>query len=338
MRLGSLGPIESGAEEAHTRAVHRFTRILAAVVATIAGSTTGLFSSAAATPTPIPELAYVGKIPSLHTYALYTINVDGSSRRLITPRGGVTSNTTFSWSPDGTQIAYVSGTADKLRIVVRALDGGTVKQLTSVRTASSDPSFSPDGRLIAFDRDGKTNYRQIWVMNADGTDKRQLTRSRQFNEWPSWSPDGTKILFERYYGGKRMEIWTMDPDGGNKQKIARVRTLTVNGTWWCACAAWSPDGTKVAYEAITEKHKSSIYVMNADGSGRTRITFRSSTREENPDWSPDGKQIAFYSERFGNAEIVVMDPDGTHQRRITHDPWYDCCPRWKPAPQAPPPS
>jgi TolB protein len=312
-------------------------RILIAVVATIAGSTTGLFSSAAATPTPIPELAYVGKIPKLKTYALYTINLDGSNRQLLTPKGRVTPASSFSWSPDGTHIAYARGVLPQ--IVVRDLAAGVGKQLTSAYVGSSDPSFSPDGKLIAFERWTNDYESQIWLMNADGSDKRRLTNSRQYNEEPAWSPDGTKIIFERYYNGSRMEIWTMDIDGTHKHKIARVKTFrALDGTWWCACPVFSPDGTKIAYEAITEKHKPSIYTMNADGSGRTRITFRSSTREENPDWSPDSKQIAFYSERFGNAEIVVMDADGTHQRRITHDPWYDCCPRWKPAPQSPPPT
>jgi Tol biopolymer transport system component len=211
------------------------------------------------------------------------------------------------------------------------------KQLTMGDLGSSDPSFSPDGKLIVFEREGKSDYRQIWVMDADGTDKRQLTHPRHYDGSPAWSPDGTKIVFERYYRSSRMELWTMDPDGLNKRKIARVRTLsTPDGGWWCACPVWSPDGTKIAYEAVTEEHNPSIYVMSADGTNRTRITFRSATREENPDWSPDGKQIAFYSERFGNAEIVVMDGDGTHQRRITDDPWYDCCPRWKPPPPLPP--
>jgi Tol biopolymer transport system component len=311
--------------------MHRLACIVAAVIA--ATATVGL--SSAAPPTPSPMIAYVGKIPKLKTYALYTINTDGSNRQLITPRGHVTRASAFSWSPDAKQIAYARGDEGYGRIFVKNLDGSGAKRLTSGTNGDSNPSFSPDGALIAFDRWDAQDHRQIWVMNADGTSKRRLTHSNQLNGSPVWSPDGQKILFERYYGGSRMEMYTMNADGTTKQKIARVRTRTDFQGYWCACPAWSPDGTKVAYEAVVGKNPA-IFVMNADGSERTQITHRTRTREENPDWSPDGTQIAFYSERYGNAEIVVMNPDGTKQRRITHDPWYDCCPRWKPAPQAPP--
>jgi Tol biopolymer transport system component len=322
--------------------MHRLACIVAVSIAAIA--TVGL--SSAAPPTPSTVIAYVGKIPKLKTPALYIINTDGSDRRLLTRRGGVAGGT-FDWSPDGQQLAFTSGRPPRLypeQISVVKTDGSGLKRLTAGVRSSMNPSWSPDGKLITFDRDEAVGYaRQIWVMHADGTAKRKLTYSRQVNEWPTWSPDGQKILFETVvgpeFGKKRMELHTMNRDGTEKRLIARVKaTNGIAGKYWCACADWSPDGTKIAYEAPTGKRKPGIFVMNADGTARTQLTHLPQTRDENPDWSPDGTQIAFYSERYGNAEIVVMNADGTHQRRITHDPWYDCCPRWKPAPQGPPPT
>jgi len=69
--------------------------------------------------------------------------------------------------------------------------------------------------------------------------------------------------------------------------------------------------------------------MNANGSGARQLTHNR-VRDENPDWSPDGTRIAFYSERPGNAEIYFMNADGTGVVRVTHDPWYSSLPRWRP--------
>ena len=74
----------------------------------------------------------------------------------------------------------------------------------------------------------------------------------------------------------------------------------------------------------------SIYVVTADGTGLSRLTRHASLWEEEPDWSPDGKWIASYSERAGNAEIYVIGADGRHLKRITRDPAYVMYPRWRP--------
>jgi TolB protein len=79
-----------------------------------------------------------------------------------------------------------------------------------------------------------------------------------------------------------------------------------------------------------------IYVMNADGSDMTRLTF-DPAGDNGPQWSPDGQQILFQSDRdkvpgemSGDDEIYVMNPDGTEQTRLTHHAGQDAFPRWSP--------
>ena len=318
----------------HTLLALRYAAVSAAVAA-LAFAATG-----SGAPGDSTRLAYIGKD------AIYVVNTDGSARELIVR--GVADHTTFSWSPDGRRLAFSGGHERAEEIFVVNVDGSGVKRLTQPprtrkRAAddwSENPSWSPDGSEIAFDgaRKETGGVGHIYVMRADGTGKRQLTRG-QLDQWlPSWSPDGHKIMFEQFVGSQfaipaRIDLYTINPDGTGRKKLARVR----NEADHCACAVWSPDASKIAYEGGGQNGKPDIYVMNPDGSRRTQLTHHRA-RDENPDWSPDGTQIAFYSERPGNAEIYTMKVDGTQQTRVTHDPWYDQAVRWEPPTAIPPPA
>jgi Tol biopolymer transport system component len=192
--------------------------------------------------------------------------------------------------------------------------------------------------VIVFDGSRSNRRTQVFpilTVRADGTGERMLTRPQTPDEFPTWSPDGTSILFDHplgrwgsdgtFHADGRIDLVTMNPEGSGRRKIAQVR----NEPDHCACPAWSPDGTTIAYEAAGPSGKPDIYTMNADGSGEIQLTTDPS-RDENPDWSPDGTQIAFYSERRGNGQIYLMNADGTNQHRITRDPWYDQAVRWRP--------
>jgi Tol biopolymer transport system component len=309
----------------HTRLVRGYV-VIGAAATVLAFATTG--SSAPETST---RFAYIGKD------AIYVINTDGSARELIVR--GIADHTSFFWSPDGRRLTFSGGHERAEEIFVVNVDGSGVKRLTQpprTRKRTDDdwfenPSWSPDGNWIALDGARKETGRapEIYVIRADGTEKRRLTRGPAYKWNPVWSPDGAKIMYEQFVGNStagRIDLYTINPDGSDRRKLTRVRSESDH----CACAMWSPDGTKIAYEAKGENSKPDIYVMNADGSARVQLTHHRA-RDENPDWSPDGKQIAFYSERPGNAEIYVMDADGTHLSRVTHDPWYDQAVRWEPA-------
>jgi TolB protein len=243
---------------------------------------------------------------------------------------------TFNWSPDGRSLAFTAGpwkgSLDTLRVRIASADGELVRTLPlGTLTSALEPTWSPDGSKH------RAGSLSIYVVNSDGTGLRRLTRHASlWDELPDWSPDGQWIAFERYNarGGKSADVMAVHPDGSGLHRIARVITGPQ-----CACADWSPDGSRIAYQASPSVETSKypeIYVMNADGTQQTQLTFTGNrVRDENPDWSPDGRWIAFYSGRAGNAEIYVIGVNGlkrvTNVKRVTNDPAYVMYPRWRPA-------
>ena len=93
--------------------------------------------------------------------------------------------------------------------------------------------------------------------------------------------------------------------------------------------SWTPDG-KLIYSTIATGN-ADIWIVNADGTGETRLT-NNLAFDEDPGWSPDGTKIAFDTDRDGNFETYAMNADGTNQTRLTNDPAADERPDWKPVP------
>ena len=114
------------------------------------------------------------------------------------------------------------------------------------------------------------------------------------------------------------QVYTVDPDGTDEQLVYNNSEV----------GQWSPDGTRIAFSTNRAGGNFDIWVMRADGSDLRRLTAAEGT-DINPEWSPDGRMIAFTSARDGNLEIYVMAADGTAQTDITDSPSDDFSPTWR---------
>lgn len=208
------------------------------------------------------------------------------------------SNITPPPPPDASAgvIVFASDRADNnSEIYLATSDGRSVRRLTRSRDANDRaPALSPDGRMIAWERElgggGDVSAVEIWTMKADGTDPRAVVQNGSFNRSPSWSPDGSIVYTSRVSGSD--QIWRVMPGGA-----APVR-LTTGGAA-DQFPRVSPDGSRILFQS-NRGLDFDVYVMNADGSGVRNLTSRAGD-DRFPAWTPDGQRLLWT--RFDDATL-----------------------------------
>ena len=165
------------------------------------------------------------------------------------------------------------------------------------------------GSLIAFQTQQSGGW-NIGVMNLDGSNRVILTDDTSNDMRPRWSPDGQWIIFRSDRSGNE-DIWMMHPDGSELRQVTTQPLADHTATF-------SPDGTQLAYHADFDGEGiASIAIMPVEGGKPTRLTTLADDNSYWPNWSPDGKRLTFWTLRNdGNAELYIMDADGTNQRPL----------------------
>jgi WD40-like Beta Propeller Repeat len=198
---------------------------------------------------------------------------------------------------------------------------GTGKRNLSGTFPEWDPSWSPDGRRLAFRGyygAGDGAY-DLYIIDANGCHVTRLTH-RMNGTRSSWSPAGRQIVFSVPLG-----MYVINADGsGLRQLLGGERYA-----YGVDAPAWSR-GNRIAYARyLPSQHRTEIYAVNADGSGNTALT-RGAPGFGQPAWSPDGKSIAFVANPSSTSSIEVAAADGRGVQRVSPRSWTSYSPTWTP--------
>jgi TolB protein len=197
-------------------------------------------------------------------------------------------------------------------------------------------AWSPDDSRFVFIRslDASPTRGYVFRMRADGTHVRKLTDpGGHFSDLnPSWSPDGTRIVFNRYSVRRDADaVLIMRADGTHERRITR---------WGMSCANnpdWSPDGQWILFNC-TRSVRDNLWLVHPNGTGLHRLTRNPNGKFDwaSSSFSPDGTMIV--TARLpgvgaaGNADVYVMNADGTGLQNVTNSDLWDSAPDWGPLP------
>lgn len=247
------------------------------------------------------RLAYVTK--SAQRYQLWVADADGENAQsaLASPEPIISP----SWSPNGSQIAYVSFESRKPVVYTHDVASGKRRLIANFRGSNSAPAWSVDGRTLAvtLSRDGGS---QLYAIDATGGEPRRLIQSGSIDTEPVYSPDGRSIYFVSDRGGAP-QIYKMPSTGGNAERVTFTGNYNIS-------PAISADGRWLAYiSRVGGAFK--LHVMELALGSVTAIT--DSSADESPSFAPNSRLIVYATQQQGREALMTTTLDGKVKARLS---------------------
>jgi len=202
-----------------------------------------------------------------------------------------------AWSPDGSELAYVTFHDRKAKVVIRNVHAGTTREVAAFKGSNSAPAFSPDGRTMAvtLSREGGSH---VFLMDRNGGNVRRFTESTGIDTEARFSPDGAFIYFVSDRGGGP-QIYRQPVGGGGATRV------TFNGAYNIS-PALSPDGKLLAY--ITRGSGFKVMVMNLATGDVQGIS--DTNDDESPSFAPNSRYIIYATKANGRDVLMKSMVDG----------------------------
>jgi dipeptidyl aminopeptidase/acylaminoacyl peptidase len=247
---------------------------------------------------------------------LYLVSVDGGTPKQLT--SGASSASTPRWAPDGKWIIYVMG--DQIHAVEVAT--GQDKQITNISTGAGDPVVSPDGRWIAFVSD-------IYPDCADDACNKQRDEQTEANKVKAHVVEGGLLYrhWTAWKGGKRTHVFVTSMSGGAARDVTPgdfdAPPFSLGGP---TDYAFSPDSKELAFARNTDKvgatsTNNDIFIVTPEGGEARRITGDNKGSDQSPQYSPDGRYIAYRSQQTAGFEsdrwrLMLYDRQANRSREL----------------------
>jgi TolB protein len=246
------------------------------------------------------RISYVTKAGD--RYSLWIADSDGeNSKSALTSPEPIISP---SWSPSGTQLAYVSFELRKPVVYVHELATGQRRAVANFKGSNSAPAWSADGKSLAatLSRDGGS---QLFRIDLNGGEPRRLSSSGGINTEPAFSPDGSALFFVSDRGGSP-QIYRMPAQGGPAERV------TFSGTYNISPAV-SPDGRWLAYVSrIGGAFR--LHLMDLASGQVTALTDTSA--DERPSFAPNSRLLVYATIFQGRESLMTTTLDGRIKARL----------------------
>jgi dipeptidyl aminopeptidase/acylaminoacyl peptidase len=250
-------------------------------------------------------------------------------------------------SPDSRWVAYAVDTAtlktdkNETRLWMVPAAGGEAIPLTSEGVSSSHPRWSPDGKFLVFLSERNGGKKQIWLLNRQGGEAQQLTDTMQDVDDFAWSPDGRRLVLalkdptpEELEAAKEKSTAAAHPSASSDSNSEEKKSKSKK--------PWVIDRLQFKVDEVgyLDRRRTHLYIFDVAKKSLTQVTSGDYDDSE-PAWSPDGKLLAFTSNRTTpdpdanyNSDIWVVAADntdmGAHLTQITTNPGLDMSPTWSP--------